>query len=111
MWICAESHGISSPFIQIDSVCVMGIGFPLGADRCDRPGGGSAIGRLAENWRAGGGSDPSGDGVADLGGGAQEVELLGARLADPLGGIGLAEEVEHEGAGEDGGDGVGLLLA
>src|SRR4051812_12833083 len=103
MWMRASSQATSLPFIQIFSVGVMGIGVRS-----------PVVGAAQRPWQwcrsSVGESEPSGDGVADLGGGGVEVGGGGARLAYALGGVGLAEEIEHHGRGEDGGDGVGLVL-
>src|SRR5690606_2680866 len=88
MWILASSHGISSPLNQIFGVGVMGM----------------SVRSPRESWT----SDPSGDGVADLGGRTGLRGRVGAGLADAGGGVGLAQELQHHGRAEDRGRGVGL---
>src|SRR3954468_20715763 len=84
MWILASSQATSSPSIQIFSDLVRGISSP---------------------------SDPGGDGVADLVGGAAEGRRVLDGLGDAGGGIGLAQEVQHEGGRADGRHGIGLARA
>src|SRR3546814_13082222 len=55
--------------------------------------------------------EPGGDRVADLCGGARQGVRVGTGLAHAIGGVGLAQVVEHEGGGEDRRHRVGLVLA
>src|SRR5215468_6867814 len=99
MWMRASSQATSSPFIQIFSVGVIGIGLrsPVVGAALRRWWCRSAVGEVGQF----GESEPSGDSVTDLGGGSVQLGRGGAGLAYSLGRVGLAQEVEHHRRGED----------
>src|SRR5215212_7532471 len=92
MWTWALSQSTSSPFIQIFGVGVIGMG--------------SVSHRAGSFTRSKTRSvHTPGDLVTD--GRGAPGDRLGAGFADALGGVGLAEEVEHEGGRQDRGARIG----